>query len=379
MKSFVCQSPSSKFSTHRHCALGVIAILATGCTPATDVTATAPGFSPAFAKPAGMIAGITQLPGLGGSSEAYAVNDLGQVFGYSVDGVTRLSHTVRWQKEGSVWTITRIGAGFTQGLAATETGTVAGTKGDSAAVWIPGEPVAAFGRGEARGVNASNVVVGYQWSVLPTRPAAWVREGGVWSMKILPPIAGETATSNCLTSANAINEAGIIVGVAYDTDCTKQTAVLWMPKANPADGWEAAVPLAGADAMAKSIAYGIVGNIVVGEAWPCPVLDGCARRPYKWSITGEVGGSGPLGTIDGRSNGVNSAGVSGGSYIDRKMRPVVWAAGGASFQTLAEFKGWYAHWVWDVNNRPLAGGSHLAVGGALDGRGGRYAIVWSIP
>jgi hypothetical protein len=198
-------------------------------------------------------------------------------------------------------------------------------------------------------------------------------------MKILPPITGEAATSNCLTAANAISDAGVIVGVAYDSSCTKQTAVAWVPKGNLTDGWEAAVPLHGTEAMAKSAAYGIVGNTVVGEAWPCPVLEGCARRAYRWSLTNAAGGSGPLGSLDARSNGLNSTGQSGGSYVDRKMHPIVWSDDGASFQTLAEFKGWYAHWVWDVSNSIPGSDSRLAVGGALDGRGGRYAVVWVIP
>jgi hypothetical protein len=60
------------------------------------------------------------------------------------------------------------------------------------------------------------------------------------------------------------------------------------------------------------------------------------------------------------------------------MHPILWSPAGTGFQTLAEFKGWNAQWIWDVSDRSSSSSPFLAVGGGLDNRNGRHALVWVI-
>jgi hypothetical protein len=364
----------------RRLVVGTIATLAIfmyGCSGDDDLLSPVSA-SPSFGKTPASSVTVAKMPGLGGSSEAFSVNDAGDVVGYSTDGITRYPFAIRWRYQGSAWTLTKVGPPMSYANAINESGTIAGKIGDSAAAWLPGGPSNILGLGEAKAVNASNVVVGYQWSILPATAAAWTRQSGLWSMRILEPMAGDTASSYCSSFANAINDAGIVVGVAYDSNCSRQTAVAWIPKPNPSDGWERAVPLPGAAAMARSSAYGISGSTVVGEAWACVTLNGCSRRAYRWSLGNEPGITGFIGSLDARANSINVLGYSGGSYVDRRMHAVVWSSSGAVYQTLPEFNGYDAHWVWDLNNFTNTT-TRLAVGGATDGRGGRFAVVWTVP
>jgi hypothetical protein len=174
--------------------------------------------------------------------------------------------------------------------------------------------------------------------------------------------------------ANSISNSGIIVGFLYSQDCSRHLAVKWRPKADPADGWEPAELLPNAAAMVRSYAYAIDGNTIVGEAWPCAALEGCARRAYRWSLTPGSSETGPIGSLDARANGLNAAGASVGSYLDpQRMRAVMWNPSSAAYVTLPALSQSKAHWVLDINNPTPFRSTRLAVGGA----GG--PVLWTIP
>src|SRR4029078_13079225 len=194
-----------------------------------------------------------------------------------------------------------------------------GTVADSAAAWLPNGSAESLGLGRANAISNTNTVVGYSYASGSARPAAGTRDAAGWSITLLDQIPGSAYNDSCLASANSVSDEGTIVGVVYSSDCAKQIAVVWMPKANPADGWEPASPLAGAQSMAQSIPYSIVGSTVVGAAWPCATLNGCARRAYRWSLTNAPGLTGALGSFDARANSVNSAGKTPGSEIYRRV------------------------------------------------------------
>jgi hypothetical protein len=335
---------------------------------------------PSFGKQAAGGVSVTRLPTLGGIAHVYSINDANVAVGHSaLASGPAYAFAVRWAQVNGTWTVTQFGGSGTRALAINEVGTIVGDSGRDAVVWLAGGPREVLGPGEAKGVNDANVVVGVRHDIGLQAPAAWRRIAGGWTVTSLDLVPGTGRNPYCIGEATAISGSGVVVGFLYDSDCVQQYAVKWTPKANPADGWEPAAILENAGGMAKSIPYGIFGNTIVGEAWPCAVLDGCPRRAYRWSLTPGSPDTGPLGSLDARANGLNSLGVSVGSYLDpQRMRAVMWSSTGA-YTTLPNLSPFNAHWVWDINNPTPTRAARLAVGGATSDRGGVVALVWTIP
>ena len=321
---------------------------------------------PSFGKQAAGGVSVTRLPTLGGTAHVYSINDANVAVGYStLASGPAYAFAVRWALANGTWTVTQFGGSGTRALAINEVGTVVGDSGRDAVVWLAGGPLEVLGPGEANGVNEANVVVGVRHDIGLQAPAAWRQIAGGWTVTSLDLVPGTTRSPYCLGEATAINGSGVVVGFLYDSACVQQYAVKWVPKPNPAEGWEPAAILENAGGMAKSIPYGIVGNTIVGEAWPCAVLDGCPRRAYRWSLTPGSPDTGPLGSLDARANGLNALGVSVGSYLDpQRMRAVMWSSTGA-YTTLPNLSPFNAHWVWDINNPTSTRAARLAVGGAF--------------
>ncbi len=335
---------------------------------------------PSFGKQAAGGVSVTRLPTLGGQAQIFSINDAGVGVGYSglASGPAYI-FAVRWAQSNGAWTVTQFGGPGTRPSAINEMGTIVGDSGRAAVAWLAGGPLEVLGPGEANGVSDANVVVGIRHDIGLQAPAAWRRIAGSWTVTSLDLVPGTDRNPYCIGEATAISGSGVVVGFLYDSECVQQYAVKWMPKPNPAEGWEPAEILENAGGMAKSIAYGIVGNTIVGEAWPCAVLEGCPRRAYRWSLMAGSPDTGPLSSLDARANGLNALGVSVGSYLDpKRMRAVMWSPAGV-YATLPDVSGFNTHWVWDVNNPTATRTARLAVGGATSDRGGVVALVWAIP
>lgn len=361
------------------CAL--MMVLSAACTDSDAPILTSPNIAPSPAKAPASSATVIKLPTLGGHAEAYSINDAGVAVGYSVlASGPAYAHATRWTYANGKWTVEDIGGINTRASAISETGTVVGNSGSSAVVWLAGRPLEVLGRGVATGVNEANVVVGARHDFDIQAPAAWRQVAGQWTVTTLALVPGTVKGPTCLGQATSISAAGVIVGYLYNDDCSQQYAVKWVPTLNPADGWEPAQILEGAAGMAKSFAYGIDGNTIVGEAWPCQVLAGCPRRAYRWSLAAGSGNTGPIGSLDARANGLNASGAAVGSYLDpQKMRAVLWSPSSSAHTTLPNVSGFNTHWVWDMNNATATRPSRQAVGGATSDRGGKTPVVWTIP
>jgi hypothetical protein len=359
----------------------LLLVLLAACTDGDSSIPTSPEFVPSPAKAPTNSGTVVKLPTLGGHAEAYSINDGGVAVGYSVlASGTPYPYATRWMQVAGKWVVEAVGGAGTRASALNELGTIVGDSGSSAVVWIPGRPMAILGRGEANGVNDANVVVGARHDFDVQAPAAWRQVSGEWSLTTLALVPGTVKGPTCLGTATSIGGNGVIVGYLYNNDCSQQYAVKWIPLLNPADGWEPAQILEGAAGMVKSFAYAIDGNTIVGEAWPCQVLDGCLRRAYRWSLASGSGDSGPIGSLDARANGLNASGTAVGSYLDpQKMRAVMWAPSSSAHTTLPVVSGFNTHWVWDLNNPTAGRPSRQAVGGATSDRGGKTPVVWTIP
>jgi hypothetical protein len=357
----------------------LLLLLASGA--CTDESATlGPRSDPAFARQVTGGVSIAQLPTLGGHAQVYSINDANIAVGYStLASGPGYTYAARWAQTNGVWTVAQVGGLGTTASAINEAGTIVGDSGLVTVVWRDGGSVV-LGRGHANGINEANTVVGIRYEPGLQAPAAWRQGSGGWTVTSLDRVPGTTGNIYCIGEATAISGSGIVVGFLFDSGCVQQYAVKWMPKPDPADGWEAAEPLENAAGMAKSIPYAIVGNTIVGVAWPCAVLDGCPRRAYRWSLLPGSSDTGPLGSLDARANGLNALGESVGSYLSpKRMRAVSWSSAGAP-TTLPEVSTFNTHWVWDINNPAAGRTARLAVGGATSDRGGiSPPLVWTIP
>ena len=358
----------------------ILLLLASGA--CTDESATlGPRSDPSFAKQVSGGVSVAQLPTLGGHAQVYSINDANLAVGYSTLATgPGYTYAARWAQTNGIWTIAQVGGLGTTASAINEAGTIVGDSGRVAVVWLGGGSVV-LGLGHANALDDANTVVGIRHEPGLQAPAVWRQgSGGGWTVTSLERVPGTTGNPYCIGEATGINGSGIVVGFLFDSGCVQQYAVKWMPKPDPAEGWEPAEPLDNAAGMAKSIPYAIVGNTVVGVAWPCAVLDGCPRRAYRWSLLPGSSDTGPLGSLDARANGVNALGESVGSYLSpKRMRAVTWSSAGAP-TTLPEVSTFNTHWVWDINNPAAGRTARLAVGGATSDRGGiSPPLVWTIP
>jgi len=172
------------------------------------------------------VGGIQELGTLGGDySEAFAVNDGGQVVGRAgFFGVTSPSQAFIWDSDSGIRPVgPSYGPGGSTAYAISELGCVAGAfridGGMHAFQWTEtggmedlGGPTGQFGVwGEATDINDSGLVVG--WSKLSDvdfRALLWDGDG---QMSDLNDLLDESGAGWTLTSAQAINNLGQIAGV----------------------------------------------------------------------------------------------------------------------------------------------------------------------
>ncbi len=339
----------------------------------TESAPTAP--DPALARAPAPTVTVTQLPSLGGITEAFAVNDAGTVVGSSQDGTSSSGYAVRWTKGSGGWSISIIGGLISSAQSINSQGTAVGWWDGKVTVWRPSEPAITLGSGQAHAINDAGFIAGFSHAPPLAGPTVWTPSGAGWIAQRLPTLLDTPATGCGPGDTRAISASGVIVGFGYDASCT-QVAVQWRPL--PDGTWARAERLAPPGSTSTDIAYGISGTIAVGAAWPCAVQSECARRAYQWSVAN--GTSGPVGSQDARANGVNSSAIAVGSYVIRdKMMASAWTLGTSTVQTLPTLNGSGKYWAWGINNPILARPETYIVGGTTGGSGGKNAIVWTMP
>jgi probable HAF family extracellular repeat protein len=216
--------------------------------------------------------GMRHLNGLSPTnSGAAAVNDQGQVVGYSLIGGGQ-THAFLWTREGG----------------AQDLGTLGGPSGIALAI------------------NNSGQVVG--WSQTPTgivHAFLWTQETGMQDLMTL----SHGACTECESFAEAINDSGVIVGKLGHHEGARDYAFVWE------NGYVKVLgDLGGVGINGGSEATGInKSGRVVGYA---SVPDG-SPHAFLWT---EAGGMQDLGTLPGGSgafaNAINSSGqVVGWSYV----------------------------------------------------------------
>ncbi len=258
----------------------------------------------------------TEIGTLGGStSQAYAINSLGEVVGtstlpgdavshvfYWADGVMEdvgvtgipngLSDNGRivglaggwvngepavWEKQGDTWTETLLpvtGADnpWANDINPQGTRAVGGSENlplvwtESAGQWTVTVLPMNGSNGYPHGINRFDQVVGQSG----TRAVAWTLESGVWTLHLLPRLAGEV-----LGWAWAISDAGDVVGYSQDASYVFRP-VLW--RRNPT-GWDPPIDLGSSalegEALAVNSDLEVVGFFRDGGA----ALDAFLWRP----------------------------------------------------------------------------------------------------
>jgi probable HAF family extracellular repeat protein len=253
-------------------------------------------------------AGVQDLGTLGGTrSEAYALNEQGQVVGYSTTA-TGIRHAFLW----------------TPGVGMRDLGVLAGGLGSV-----------------ARGINDRGEVVGQSTLPIPAIPRnpethafLWTPTGGMQDLGAL----GGGLTSSV---AYDINNAGQVVGRSYSADRIippdpgsdpeyYSRACLWAPGQGMKD--------LGALASGYAVAYAINdAGLVVGKSWVSTVLSeefGYSGRPVLWAsgrAIRDLGGLG-AGAHNTAAYGINEAGqVVGASDLGRipdgaPLQAFLWSA-----------------------------------------------------
>ncbi len=344
---------------------------------ADQVAPSSPETSPGYAKAPGGGITVIRLPTLGGHAEAFAVNDAGEAVGYSVQE-TSVSRAVRWTNQAGQWVIERIGvlstSTSTSVRAINEAGTMVGWSGRDAVLWHRDGTVEILGPGEAGGINAGEIAVGFRADGV-ARPAAWTRSGTGWAVVDLPELPGG-ATLNCFGSATGISDDGTIVGNGQTPDC-RTFAVQWKRKPD-LSGWEPAERLAATDGAAQSMVHAIGGSLAVGTVWPCAAVSGCSRLAVRWDLAGGLTES--LGSLDARANGLNGAGLIVGSHTSSgNMKAFVWSSATAEFRDLPAVNRYGTYWAWDINNSLSPRSTKHAVGAGIAGSGAKIPLLWVIP
>lgn len=180
--------------------------------------------------------GMVDIGTLGGAaSYAVDVNDVGQVVGWA-DLASGVTHAVSWTRAGGLIDLGALG-GASVAAAVNESGAVVGyasvpgTPNQHAFLWTRASGMADLGllpgtaSSFATAVTASGVVVGYATATdrSYTRAFAWTREGG---MVDLGTLGGAEAW------ATAANDEGQVVGFSTSSASTSHRPVMWqLPEA----------------------------------------------------------------------------------------------------------------------------------------------------
>ena len=281
---------------------------------------------------------ITDLGTLGADpeSKAYAINDYGQVVGYSgvVQGPEEGRRAFLWDSTSGMQNLSTLGGNHSEAYGINNTGQVVGRstllsgEGDVRGfLWENGSmsDLGTLGEGwtEAHGINNLGQVVGY--SVLSSSVAAFSWENG--SMSKL-----ESLTDN--SRGYAINEEGQIVGYA------DSIAFMWE------DGTVTSLGTLGGN---YSFAWDISNSgWVVGESG----VSGSPSHAFLWidGVMTDMGG--------GIAEAINDIGQVVGSFglwEDDTVTPLV--------DLLIENPGWYDLHGLDINNSGQIVGSGNVVNG----------------
>lgn len=258
-------------------------------------------------------AGVRDLGTLGGP---YAIvgnlNDHGQVAGSAtVDAAGEVYHAYRWSKAGGMVDLNPPGAGRSFGNDINKHGWVAGAAATGpgrmpvhAYLWksgAPGRDLGSFGNSSsAIALNDAGTVVGYsegpELGILG-RAFRWTAAGGLQSLVGISSVASQ---------ANAINEAGKIVGGAsFDTSLSDQ-AFLWTPSGGLQEIGTAPSYLAFATGINEK-------SLVIGQYYSAPV----EPNGFIWSRDAGLQLVGTPGTDTSSTGGLNNLGQVVGSLNSR--------------------------------------------------------------
>jgi probable HAF family extracellular repeat protein len=353
---------------------GIVAGVAEGL---TTITVTSEGLT-AFAllqvdPPESSPFAATDLGTLGGaSSEAYGINDVGEIVGWASITSGRRRAFLR-TASGAMVDLGTLGGNSSQAEDVNNGGQVVGSAADASGrsrpfLWTPSSPdhtlgaMVPLGTGEgiARAINNRGQVIGRHDGV----PVIWT---GPNVMVTLGSLGG-------FSEAQGINDDGVVVGYSFDspTPPVVQYAVRWVPQAS-SDGvptWRIEVVTDQQNSSASDV--NATGD-VAGSGFPCdPAQPPCYARAYLWRGTETV----PLPHLAREPSGAfalsNAGDAVGWSYNDRsRQRAVLWKASG-EVVPLGLLRAASATDAQDIN----AAGQIVGMT-AMAGSGARRATLWT--
>jgi len=223
------------------------------------------------------------------TSSATAVNDRGEVVGFSYDN----SGTVEAFRWSRFFGMMSLGSGSAYGL--NDVGQVVGQSGGHAVIWDRWNGIVDLGPGYARAVNDAGTVVGQNGE---GHAFVWTQATGMVDLGAYGGIS---------SWASAVNEAGQVVGAWTDSSYVNH-AFLWSPRDGNADFG------ANTNAAAVNGLGQVAGNAGVYSAplWPHATL---------WTSGSASVDLGTLGPSYSYARGMNDEGVVVG------MSHAVWPAG----------------------------------------------------
>jgi hypothetical protein len=359
----------------------LVAVLIAACDQPTGVSKSPPE-ELAFARSGGVTSAL--LPSLGGaSSVAYAINDVAVAVGSSTD-LTGTSYAVRWTPTASGWTVAAIAGAGSRAVAINVNGAAVGLRDGRGKLWPAGGGEIDLGAGVPSGINSAETVVGVRnpnpLSEASERAVVWRKPISGWNLSTvnasqdLPSLPGGTGE----ISANAINDAGVIAGVAgVSTATSAYYAVRWDPAG---DGWTDPAALPGTASFSSTTARAITDNPqpdFAGHVRTCQEF--CSAFGIFWPNGGSPTNLEPFfGGGSGWVQGLNNAQRAVGFRFDPRHgdRAFVWSPGQTSIQLLRGPSGYSTTQAYDINNRTPA----QAVGSGYGPNPSRTrAIVWTIP
>lgn len=165
---------------------------------------------------------VTVLPSLGSyGSWARAMNNRGEVAGTS--GVAEFTpHPVFWDRDGSITDLLAGSPATGVANAINDQGEVAFTNDSGIGVWKDGVPMYLGITGEPLDINKSGAVVGYFYP--SGRIAVGPQRGFYYKDGVVHDIG---SLGNNLTSANGVNDRGVVVGYSVKPMSSEWHAVVW--------------------------------------------------------------------------------------------------------------------------------------------------------
>jgi uncharacterized membrane protein len=222
-------------------------------------------------------------------SDAYAVNDSGQIAGASIDPVANVWRATIWIPSGTTWVPRDIGtlpgmpSSFATdisgtGLVVATADTPTGMTTRRAFVWSGGDPVPLTTQpSEAWGVNfAGTQVAGMIRTDTSHHAVAWSLVDGVWSMAALPELP-DAASSEAV----GVSDTGLLVGSASTAGSINPYVVIWAKDATGAWTITQLPSLPGASFTKASRIDRRMGTQITGESG-----SRASRHAVLWTRTG---------------------------------------------------------------------------------------------